>query len=435
MASGALPCDFNTGDIIDSRLVVDSRLGEGSFGMVYRVHDRYDFTPYALKLLKLWTIPAHETQKLLARFEQEYETGLIDSPFLVKASGYGSVNGNPYILMEYCPGGDILQGVRRGFIDLPSAAEEILLGLKALHVNGKVHRDLKPENVLIKADGIAALTDFGIAGDRNKRMTELGVNGIPTEQMGTYAFMPPEQINPRRGDATVLPTTDLFAFGVVIYQLLTGKYPFGTVDSQSELYHYVMRSKNGEWDREALKGVAGGTQWERLIEECLQPDFTRRVQSADDAIGLIPASASRQNRRQENDYAVPAVNPVVNGVALRVMQGEEYGKVYHLTDIIRSTGRRILTVGRQDPDVNNIVSLKEDQSNYISRKHCTLEYYPESDSWIIRDGQWDLGGTSRWRISTNGTYVGAREVPVSGMPLALGDIISVGDAKLRMEGY
>ncbi len=435
MRTEAQPCDLRKGDIIDSRYVVDTLLGEGSFGLVYLVYDSYDNTPYALKLLKLWSIPAHETQKLLARFEQEYETALIDSPYLVKSFGYGSLKGNPYILMEYCPGGDILRAIDKGYIYPASAASQILLGLKALHVNGKVHRDLKPENVLIKADGTAALTDFGIAGDRNKRLTERSGNDIPTEHMGTYAFMPPEQVNPRRGDATVLPTTDLFSFGVLIYQLLTGKFPFGRVDTQTELYHYIIRSKNGEWDRDALQEIRDGKQWASVIEACLEPDFTRRVQSADDALRLLPNSGSADLGGIDYRSSAPAVSPVVNGVALRIMQGEEYGKVYYLTDIVRSSGRRILTVGRRGPDSNNMIPLKEEQSNYISRKHCTIEYYPDSDSWIIRDGQWDPGGTSRWRISTNGTYVGAREVQVNGLQLALGDIISVGDAKLRFEGY
>lgn len=431
-----LPCDFQPGSIIDERYVVDGILGEGSFGIVYRVHDRATNATYALKLLKLWTIPFHEREKLLLRFDQEYETGRINSPYLVQALANGEVNGNPYIVMEFCPGGNLLEGVRSGKIDLTKAASEVLMGLKALHINGKVHRDLKPENVLMKEDGTMALTDFGIAGDRNKRLTERGVNGIPTEQMGTYAFMPPEQVNPRRGDATVLPTTDLFAFGVLIYSMLVGKYPFGTVDKQVELYQYVMRSKNGEWDRSALY-AAGAGDWMRLIEGCLKPDFNERLQSAEAALSYVPQSSARDNVASEMERMAAAVGapPIVNGVALRIMQGEEYGKIYKLTEIVRNTGRRILTVGRIDPEVNNMVAIREDQSNYISRMHCTIEYYPESDSWLIRDGQWDPGEASRWRISMNGTYVGSSDVPVSGLPVNHGDIISVGDAKLRLEGY
>lgn len=426
-----LPTNLAPGNIIDNRFVVEGQLGEGTFGIVYRVSDRLDGTPRALKLLKLWSVPQHEREKLLLRFDQEYATGLIPSPYLVQSVASGQVNGNPFIVMEFCPGGDLNACLTRGRITLEAAADNILRGLKALHVNGKVHRDLKPENILMKADGTMALTDFGIAGDRNKRMTERSSAGIPQELMGTYAYMPPEQINPKRGDATVLPTTDIFAFGVVLYQVLTGRFPFGTVDKEEELYHYVMRSKVGEWDRNILYSFPEGKKWERLIEQCLQPDFNQRIQTADAAIALIPGGA-RTPVVQDDMSAVP---PVVNGYALRIMQGEEYGRIYRLTDLINTTGRRILTLGRMDNETKNLVAIKEDDSNYISRKHCTIEYYPDTNAWMIRDGQWDIGGTSRWRISTNGTYVGSSEVPVSGRPLQFGDIISIGDAKLRFEGY
>lgn len=427
-----IPCDLQPGNVIDGRFTVDGVLGEGSFGIVYRVFDNADQQIRALKLLRLWTIPAHEREKLLLRFDQEYATGMIQSPYLVQSVEKGQVNGNPYIVMEYCPGGDFSQNVRRGLLPLAVAAEHVLYGLKALHVNGKVHRDLKPENILMKSDGTMALTDFGIAGDRNKRMTERGTNGIPKEMMGTYAYMPPEQVNPKRGDATVLPTTDIYAFGIIIYQMLTGRFPFGTIDRQEELFKYIMKSKNGEWDRESLMNVPDGAAWANLIQQCLEPDFTRRIQTADAVLLLIPGYNPHGAPAQQSFAGAP---PVVNGLALRVMQGEEYGRIYRLSEIINNTGRRIITVGRSGSDTNNLVAIREDDSNYVSRKHCTIEYYPDMNAWILRDGQWDMGSTSRWRISTNGTYIGSSEVPVSGMRLNHGDIISVGDVKLRFEGY
>ena len=276
-------CDFHAGEVIDGKYTVERPLGEGTFGKVYRVKRNPDGRVFALKLLKLWAVEALEREKLLKRFDQEYETGLIQSDYLVRSYGKGSVRGNPYILMEYCPGGDLLQGVEAGKIDLAQAASEILLGLKSLHVNGRVHRDLKPENVLIRANGSVALTDFGIAGDRNKRLTERGLMGVPKEVFGTYAYMPPEQVNPRRGDATVLPTTDMFSFGVMMYQLLTCELPFGSLNNESDLYQYVTRGKNENWSRELLSRADCGSSWLPLIEGCLRADFHQRIQSADSA--------------------------------------------------------------------------------------------------------------------------------------------------------
>ena len=122
--------------------------------------------------------------------------------------------------MEFCPGGDLNSLTQAETALISKARYEVLLGLYDLHINGKVHRDLKPENVLFKKDGTAALTDFGISGDRNRRMTERNVFGKPNQIFGTYAYMPPEQVNRSRGMATVLPTTDIFSFGVVLYQLV-----------------------------------------------------------------------------------------------------------------------------------------------------------------------------------------------------------------------
>lgn len=97
-------CDFHTGSIIDGRYTVDRPLGEGTFGKVYRVRRNSDGRLFALKLLKLWSVESLEREKLLKRFDQEYETGRIESDYLVQSCGKGSVEGNPYILMEYCPG-------------------------------------------------------------------------------------------------------------------------------------------------------------------------------------------------------------------------------------------------------------------------------------------------------------------------------------------
>ena len=207
-------CDFTIGDTIANKYRVVRCLGEGSFGKVYQVADNTG-NKYALKILKLWSVPHDIREKLVARFDMEYETGRIESPYLVHSYDHGVINGNPYILMEFCPNGDLAN--MPPTTDWNKVAHEVLYGLGALHKNGKVHRDLKPENVLLKEDGTAALTDFGISGDRNHRVTVFSSDGKPMQKFGTYAFMPPEQVTPEKGDATVLPTTDIFSFGVMLF--------------------------------------------------------------------------------------------------------------------------------------------------------------------------------------------------------------------------
>lgn len=428
MPQVAQRCSLSIGDNIDGRYSVTKVLGEGSFGKVYSVKDRYE-NQYALKLLKLWEVPPEIRESLIARFDMEFETARIDSDYLVHSISHGFLEGNPYIVMEFCPGGDLLNLYAEGSVDNTKVAKHVLMGLKALHNKGKVHRDLKPENVLIKSNGDFALTDFGISGDRNKRMTERNIVGKPKQIFGTYAYMPPEQLNPRK-DATVLPTTDIFSFGVMMFQLLTGELPFGLLDSERDLVPYLKHGKRGEWNRNLLNSTKKGKEWYDLIEGCLIPDFHNRLQTTDAVLQLVP----HEQRISVKDVKIDFQTKITNGVLLRVMQGEEHGRIYKLDDLLRGECS-VLSMGRKDEGVYNDIAITEEDSSYISRKHCTLELDYEIGSWIIRDGQWDRNYTGGWKRSTNGTYVNSKEVNVNGMVFSPGDIISIGDTKLRVEGY
>ena len=419
-------CDFDIGQQIDNRYTVTKGLGEGAFGMVFKVSDRYGRT-YALKVLKLWEVHPEIRQHLADRFEMEYQTGQIESPYLVHSVGHGLVSGNPYILMEFCPNGDLTHAPIG--TDWNVVGQQVLLGLKALHQCGKVHRDLKPENVLIKQDGTAALTDFGISGDRNKRMTERNLWGKPQQIFGTYAYMPPEQVDPHR-DATVLPTTDIFSFGVMMYQLLTGSLPFGDINNEADLVLYLRAGKEGRWNRNALCRSHYGAMYATVIDGCLQPDFHKRLQSVDEVLTLLPKANICYDLLQQ-----PVHTPShVKGLQLRIMQGEEYGKTYDLTTACKQAGG-LVTIGRWDVSVRNTIPILEQSSSYISRKHCTLEYDESSRHWYIRDGQWDRSSFGGWKTSLNGTFVNAKEVSPDGYFIQIGDIISIGDVKLRVEAY
>ena len=419
-------CELNIGERVGNRYVVEKVLGEGSFGKVYRVKDT-DGTIYALKLLHLWDVTPDIRQPLMERFEMEFKTGQIDCEYLVHSIDYGKVGGNPYIVMEFCPGGDLTPFIGQNTPKIAEICQQILLGLRTLHLNEKVHRDLKPENVLFKANGVAALTDFGIAGDRNHRMTERNILGRPQQVFGTYAYMPPEQVNRQRGGVTVLPTTDIFSFGVLAFQLLTGKLPFGELTNHNELANYQKRGKNGDWSRRLLSGIENGNQWMQLLEGCLQANLKKRIQSVDEVLRLLPAVSHSS-----------AFNPIPpldtnhrkdTGTCLRVMQGEQYGTVYNLSDIVAS-GKRIITLGRE---TGNLIVLKDNVSCYMSRYHCCIEAHSAS-GWIIRDGQWN-GQSRQWMESSNGTFVNSQQVTYTGYILEAGDIISIGDIKIRFENH
>lgn len=425
-------CSFAVGDTIDNNYRVEKILGEGTFGVVYAVMD-YQGRKYALKLLRLWEVHPDIRDGLVKRFDMEFKTGQIPSDYLVHSVGNGFAYGNPYIVMELCSGGDLITISEHSRLDLPKVATHVLHGLGALHSCGKVHRDLKPENVLLKSDGHFALTDFGISGDRNKRMTECNILGKPQQIFGTYAYMPPEQLNPKK-NATVLPTTDIFSFGVMMYQLLTGELPFGPLDDESDLVSYLRNGKTGNWDPKKLYKSENGRQWETMITGCLEPKFQDRLQTVEDVLRLVPDSPREDKTIVNRQPDIPYQEHIINGVLLRIMQGEEYGKTYYLDNMLKGD-KAILTMGRSDEYAKNDISIMENDSSYISRKHCTLELDYNLGCWVIRDGQWDRYTTGGWRKSTNGTFVNSTEVGRGGMPFNPGDIISIGDTKLRAEGY
>ncbi len=419
--------DCQVGDLIGGRYVVESVLGQGSFGCVYKVKDAQGRL-WALKLLRLWEVPATIRQPLIERFDMEYRTGRISSRNLVHSADSGFLKGNPYIVMEFCDGGDISKFMGRADAPLPLLATDILSGLAALHSNGKVHRDLKPENVLIKHDGTAVLTDFGISGDRNKRMTERNIFGKPYQIFGTYAYMPPEQVNRARGNSTVLPTTDLFSFGVLVYQMVTGKLPFGPLEDENDLVRYQKRGQAGEWNRSLLLASPHGAEWEALISRCLVPDLRMRIQTADEALSLVPRYGNMNARPAVHDSAPAPHRPSRSGTYLHIMHGLEHGVKYNLDEKLAEAGRSLLTVGR---DETNNIQLKDYNDSYVSRRHFTLERQSPG-VWVLRDGQWDTA-ERRWMPSTNGSFVNSEEARSNGIELKNGDIITAGDIKLRFE--
>jgi len=423
--------------MIDGRYRVEKVLGEGTFGVVYAVSDRHG-NKLALKLLRLWEVHPEVREGLVMRFDMEFQTGQIASDYLVHSTNHGMVFGNPYIVMELCAGGDLITISEHKQLDLPKVAHHVLYGLGALHECGKVHRDLKPENVLLKDNGNFALTDFGISGDRNNRLTKFNLLGKSQQIFGTYAYMPPEQLNPKK-NATVLPTTDIFSFGVMMYQMVVGELPFGKLDDESDLVPYLRRMRNGNWDKSKLLQCRDGELWLDMIGGCLQPMFQDRLQSVEEVLQLVP-DMKEEGRETAGVPTIPSTSPpfqtkVVNGVLLRVMQGDDYGMVYYLDDLLGNK-KSMLTMGRKDETSKNDIAITEESSSYISRRHCTLELDYNIGSWVIRDGQWNRNLTGGgWKRSTNGTYVNSTEVSAAGMPFAPGDIISIGDTKMRAEGY
>lgn len=425
--------DIKTGDLIDGKYTVINRIGSGSYGDVYKVKD-VQGNNYALKLLRLWEVSNELHDPLVAKFDQEYKTGKLTSEYLIHSLDFGVVKGNPYLLMEYCSLGDLSELIGKDLSQLPSFAHDILEGLHTLHSEGKVHRDLKPENVLIRNNGKAALTDFGVVGemDQSKRMSEVGWwKKRPKQVQGTPLYMAPEMANRVGGGVTYLPTVDIWSFGVMMFELLTGgSFPFGNIEKIEDLPTYQEKAKKGKWDTEKLRSVPNGNDWFYIVDRCLAPNYRERYQSALEVLQDMKPMIGNVNPIHKKERL--SRNPNIS--KLIITQGDNLGTTYILSNFL-SGHRRMLHVGRK-PEDNDIV-LPENNSTYVSRYHFTLEKSKDGSFWTIKDGQW-IKSERAWVTSTNGTYLNATPVIThsdgkDGLKVFTGDIITVGEYKIKVE--
>jgi tetratricopeptide (TPR) repeat protein len=208
------------------RFVSLRALGNGAMGEVFLGADpnENEPKPVAIKLLKN-PLPALE-----ARFRREFRVlQKLEHPYVVRVLEFGEGSKGSYLVMEFIEGTDLahwqgeppstLEGIRR----VVKIASKIAQGLEHVHRTGVIHRDLKPENILVASDDTPKITDFGLARDTNaSAMTHAGRGGF----LGTLLYAAPEQIQGRSLDHRA----DLYAFGMLLYRLLTGETAFGDRD-------------------------------------------------------------------------------------------------------------------------------------------------------------------------------------------------------------
>jgi len=222
------------GLIIDNRYEILKKIDRGGMATVYLAQDRKLERKVAIKIMHPHLTEGEDGQDFLRRFESEAKLAAqINDPGIVSIYDQGQIQGQKYIVMEYIEGINLRELLtKRSTFDDEATLRCIMALLKALisaHEKGLVHRDLKPENILIDYKGNVHITDFGLA----KALTEAKHTQTGTI-LGTVAYVAPEIVE----HGNVSEQSDIYALGVLMYELLTGKPPFsGKTPVQTAFMH------------------------------------------------------------------------------------------------------------------------------------------------------------------------------------------------------
>jgi len=320
------------------------KLGEGGMGEVYRAHDSRLGRDVALKVL-----PAEfaADPERLQRFEREARaTAALSHPNILAVYDLGSYEGTPYIVEELVEGESLRERLSGGPFPVTSAVElasQIARGLAAAHEKHIVHRDLKPDNVIVTRDGVAKILDFGLAKfvdprspDDSETLTRAPAGETESGRvLGTIAYMAPEQA---RG-AAVDHRADIFALGVVLYEMLAGTRPFAGVSTIDTL-SAIIKDDPKPLPSTVPSGLQG------VVRRCLEkrPDdrfaTAREVLAAlqsttTDPVGAPPVVERAARRWPRVALALAAVGLVVVAVAVGL--------------VVRSRGRAEAPAPALDP--------------------------------------------------------------------------------------
>ena len=266
-ATGSVPAGTRVG-----RYEIVSLLRQGGMGEGYSAEDRNLGRRVALKIL-----PKHRTSdpERVARFVREVRaSATLNHPSIVAVHDAGHDGDVHFLAMELIDGVPLSDWMRRrrSLAARVEVMAQVAEGLAKAHDAGIVHRDLKPDNIMVTADGRAKIVDFGIAKLTERIGERAGSTGIttPTSRVGTTAYMSPEQVEGKSLDRR----TDVFSFGSVLYELLTGASPFASPQYADTLHNVVHREPPLDEIAKPLR---------RIVQRCLRKEPALRYDSLRDA--------------------------------------------------------------------------------------------------------------------------------------------------------
>jgi Tol biopolymer transport system component/serine/threonine protein kinase len=286
---------------------IQEKIGEGGMGIIYRAEDIHLNRSVAIKLLPPGEMAVPEHRKRFVR--EARAASALNHPNIITIYDIGNAHGIDFIAMEYVAGKPLAQVIGDKGLPLQETlklATQIADALAKAHRAGIVHRDLKPSNVMVTEDGLVKVLDFGLAKLTHTVYRDDSDSGRLTRRanmedaapvnstvsvtragsvLGTVAYMSPEQAEGRPVDAR----SDIFTFGAVLYEMITGKRAFKG-DSIISTLSAVLRGEPEPVSR-TTKGIP--QKLEQIIARCLRKDPERRFQHMDDVRvsleGLIPA--------------------------------------------------------------------------------------------------------------------------------------------------
>lgn len=290
---------------------IETRLGAGGMGEVYRAYDTRLGRQVAIKVLSGHTGDDPSVRKRFLREARAISS--ITHPNICALFDIGSENGSDYLVMELLEGRTLAEELANGALapdDALARATEIAAALEHAHRKGIVHRDLKPGNIILTKTG-AKLLDFGLARLLNSTDSSIAPLTADNAIIGTIEYMAPEQLN---GDV-VDARADIFSFGVVLYEMLTGKRPFGG-GTRASLIGSILFSPPQPINAHVADAPAG---IEKLLQACLQKDPDERVQTAHDLHlqlrwmreGAFPVSEVVARKRKQRGVSALAVTAAV----------------------------------------------------------------------------------------------------------------------------
>jgi predicted Ser/Thr protein kinase len=277
---------------------VQELLGSGGMGEVYRARDNRLGREVAIKVLP--AVLSHDPDRL-RRFEQEARAAAaLNHPNILGVYQLGTYDGAPYLVSELLEGRTLREWLLRGAVPVRKVIDygvQIARGLAAAHEKGITHRDLKPENLFVTKDARVKILDFGLAKLTQRPALSdhdaptLSAQTEPGVVMGTAGYMAPEQVRGSAADHR----TDIFAFGTILYEMLTGKRAFHKPTS-AETMAAILNEEPASISQ-TVRAIPPALQ--RMVQRCLEKNPEERFQTASDLAFALEALSDSGATRSE----------------------------------------------------------------------------------------------------------------------------------------